>query len=94
VLFIYKVKFSKSLISDRGRKSDSTKGKIPYNHHDLPGYQKQFSCQTRPRKLSYSADDLNYLGIDDTNVEQIISKRPETIFNIHERLLSHQFNPN
>ena len=68
--------------------SDSTKRKITYNPHDLPGYQKQFSCQTRPRKLSYSADDLNNLGIDDTNVEQILSKRPETIFNIHELVCS------
>ena len=58
--------------------SDSTKRKIPYYPHDLSGYQKQFSCQTRPRKLSYSADDLNNLGIDDTNFEQILSKRPET----------------
>jgi hypothetical protein len=40
--------------------------------------------QTKRRKLSYSADDLDKSGIDDTKVEQILAKKPGITFNIQE----------
>jgi hypothetical protein len=61
-----------------GETSDSTKRKDPCSPDDLPGHQKQVSRQTKPRKLSYSADDLDKSGIDDTKVEQILAKSPES----------------
>jgi hypothetical protein len=42
------------------------------------------SRQTKPRKLSYSADDLDKSGIDDTKVEQILAKKPGITINIQE----------
>jgi hypothetical protein len=41
-----------------------------------------------PRKLSYSADDLDKSGIDDTKVEQILAKKPRITFNIQELVCS------
>jgi hypothetical protein len=46
------------------------------------------SRQTKPRKLSYSADDLDKSGIDDTKVEQILAKKPGITFNIQELVCS------
>ena len=71
-----------------GKTSDSTKRKNPCSPHDLPGHQKQVYRQTKPRKLSYSADDLDKSGIDDTKVEQILAKKPGTTFNIQELVCS------
>ena len=50
--------------------------------------KKQVSRQTKPRKLSYSADDLDKSGIDDTKVEQILAKKPGITFNIQELVCS------
>ena len=63
-----------------GETSDSTKRKNPCSPDDLPGHQKQVSRQTKPRKLSYSADDLDKSGIDDT--------KPGITFNIQELVCS------
>ena len=52
-----------------GETSDTTKCKNPYSPHDLPDHQKQVSRQTKPRQFSYSADELDKSGINDTNVE-------------------------
>jgi prefoldin subunit 5 len=71
-----------------GETSDSTKRKNPCSPDDLPGHQKQVSRQTKPRKLSYSADDLDKSGIDDTKVEQILAKKPGITFNIQELVCS------
>ena len=51
---------------------------ISTKHIYVPGHQKQVSRQTKPRKLSYSADDLDKSGIGDIKVEQILIKSPES----------------
>jgi hypothetical protein len=66
-----------------GETSDSTKRKNPCSPDDLPGHQKQVSRQTKRRKLSYSADDLDKSGIDDTKVEQS---------SVHKRINKSYFN--
>jgi hypothetical protein len=40
--------------------------------------------RTKPRKFSYSANDLDKSGINDTKVEQILAKKPGTTINIQE----------
>jgi len=84
IMELKKMATSKIKNVNTGETSDSTKRKNPYSPHDLPDHQKQVSRQTKPRKFSYSADELDKSGINDTNVEQILAKNPEPSINIQE----------
>ena len=78
IMELKKMATSKIKNVNTGEMSDSTKRKNPYSPHDFPDHQKQVSRQTKPRKFSYSADELDKSGINDTNVEQILAKKPGT----------------
>jgi hypothetical protein len=47
------------------------------NPDDMPSYIKQTTRQTKPRRLSYSADDLDKTTlIDDSKVDKILARKP------------------
>jgi hypothetical protein len=55
----------------------------------MPSYIKQTTWQTKPRRLSYSADDLDKTTlIDDSKVDKILARKPGVTFNIQELICS------
>ena len=57
---------------------------LPNSPDDLPGNIKQSERQMKPRKVSYSAENLAKGDIDDSKVEQIQARKPGLTFNIQE----------
>lgn len=69
--------------------STNSKRKNPCSPDDMPSYIKQSTRQTKPRRLSYSADDLDKTTlIDDSKVDKILARKPGVTFNIQELICS------
>ena len=69
--------------------STNSKRKNPYSPDDMPSYIKQTTRQIKPRRLSYSADDLDKTTlIDDSKVDKILARKPGVTFNIQELICS------
>ena len=77
---------NKDRCTNTDKKAEKISGKrgLPNSPDDLPGNIKQSERQTKPRRLSYSAENLAKGGIDDTKVEQFQARKPGLTFNIHE----------
>ena len=69
--------------------STNSKRKNPCSPDDMPSYIKQTTRQTKPRRLSYSADDLDKTTlIDHSKVDKILARKPGVTFNIQELICS------
>lgn len=64
--------------------TDTSKRKNPCSPDDLLATKMQQGRQTKPRKLSYSADNLDQGGVDENKVEKILNKTPGVTFNLPE----------